>query len=75
MAHIIKADVSQTEENFGCAWSDETGTVVVTAETMDKLKENFEESLRFHIEGCLEDGDEVPEYLANGDYEVEYNVK
>lgn len=73
MAQTIKVDVSWTEDNFGCVWSDkDSGTVVVTAKTLDKLKEEFEDSLRFHIEGCIEDGDNLPEYLVNGDYEIEY---
>lgn len=69
----MKVDVTWTDDNFGCVWSDDVaGTVVVTAKTLDKLKADFEESLRLHIEGCLEDGDELPEYLVNGDYEIEY---
>ena len=73
MAQTIKVNVSWTEDNFGCIWSDEdSGTVLVTAKTLDKLKTEFEESLRFHIEGCIEDGDQLPEYLVNGDYEIEY---
>ena len=74
MAHILEVDVTHTGDNFGCAWSDETGTVVVTADTLDNLKTEFEDSLRFHIDGCLEDGDNVPEYLVKGDYKVEYNL-
>lgn len=70
---MMYVDVTWTEDNFGCAWSDDVaGTVVVTAKTLDKLKADFEESLRLHIEGCLEDGDDLPEYLVNGDYKIEY---
>lgn len=70
---MMKVDVTWTDDNFGCAWSDDVaGTVVVTAKTLDKLKADFEESLRMHIEGCLMDGDVLPEYLVNGDYTVEY---
>ncbi len=70
---MMKVDVTWTDDNFGCAWSDDVaGTVVVTAKTLDKLKADFEESLRLHIEGCLEDGDELPEYLVKGNYEIEY---
>lgn len=29
--------------------------------------------MRFHIEGCLKDGDTVPEYLKNGDYWIQYD--
>lgn len=70
---MMKVDVTWTDDNFGCAWSDDVaGTVVVTAKTLDKLKADFEESLRMHIEGCLMDGDVLPEYLVIGDYTVEY---
>ena len=73
MAKKIKVDVSWTEDNFCCAWADENlGTVLVTAKTLDKLKEEFKEALRLHIDGCVADGDKLPEYLANGDYEIEY---
>ena len=30
--------------------------------------------MRLHILGCIEDGDSFPEYLASGDYEIEYNL-
>lgn len=71
--HKLKVDVSWTGKNFGCSWSDEgAGTVVVTAKTFDKLKNDFKESLRLHIEGCVADGDNLPEYLVNGDYSIEY---
>lgn len=73
MAQTIKIDVSWTEDNFCCSWSDEeAGTVLVTAKTLDKLKKNFEESLRIHIEGCVADGDVLPEYLVKGEYKLEY---
>lgn len=75
MANVIKVDVTYNGNNYGCAWSDETGTVVVIAETFDKLKTEFVDSLRFHVEGCLEDGDSVPEYLVNGDYEIVFNLR
>ena len=70
---VLRIDVSWTEDNFCCGWSDENaGTVLVTAKTLEKLKEDFRESLNLHIQGCLADGDNLPEYLANGDYKLEY---
>ena len=69
----ISVNVSWTEDNFCCSWSDEdAGTVLVTAKTIEKLKHDFEESLRLHIQGCIDDGDWLPEYLVNGDYITEY---
>ena len=71
----INVDVSWTGDNFCCGWEDgQDGVVLVTAKTLQKLKEDFEESMRFHIQGCIEDGDVFPEYLVNGNYEIKYNL-
>lgn len=73
--HIIHVNVSWSGDNYCCVWEDgQDGSVVVTAKTMDKLKEYFAESLRLHIRGCVEDGDAFPEYLVNGDYDIEYDL-
>lgn len=73
--HKLTIDVSWTGKNFCCAWyDDDAGTVVATAKTLAKLKEDFAESLKWHIEGCVADGDVLPDYLVDGDYELEYNL-
>lgn len=71
----LKVHVGWSGKNFCCGLSEDIGgTVVVTAKTLAKAKEDFEESLRWHIEDCLADGDALPEYLANGDYEIDYEL-
>lgn len=73
--HKLTINVSWTGNNFCCAWDDEdAGTVVATAKNLAKLKHDFEESLKWHIEGCVADGDNLPEYLVRGDYELEYDL-
>lgn len=73
--HKLKIEVSWTGKNFCCAWYDEdAGTVIATAKTLEKLREDFAESLKWHIEGCVADGDNIPEYLIKGDYELDYNL-
>lgn len=73
--HKLKIDVSWTGKNFCCAWNEEdAGAVVATAKTLAKLKEDFEESLRWHIEGCVADGDILPQDLVDGEYELEYDL-
>lgn len=70
---IVK--VSWTGKNFCCAWSDDAaGSVVVTDKSLEKLKKDFEESLKWHIEGCITDGDVLPEYLVRGDYTLYYDL-
>ncbi len=73
--HKLTVEVRWTDDNYCCAWSDPmAGAVMVTAKTYQKLVEDFEESLRLHIEGCVMDGDTLPDFLVNGDYEIEYNL-
>lgn len=73
--HRLTINVSWTGKNFCCAWSDdEAGTVVTTAKTLAKLKEDFKESLKWHIEGCIADGDKLPKYLIDGDYDLDFSL-
>lgn len=73
--HKLKIHVGWSGKNFCCGLSEGIGgTVAVTAKTLAKLKEDFEESLRWHIEGCIADGDPLPDYLVTGDYELDYEL-
>lgn len=73
--HIIHVNVSWSGDNFCGLWDDgQHGSVIVTAKTIDKLKNYFSESLQLHIRGCIEDGDPLPEYLINGNYVIDYNL-
>ena len=45
-----------------------------TAPTFEALQKEAKESLEFHIEGLMENGEDVPEWLKNGDYEFVYNI-
>ncbi len=71
----VHVEVSWTGDNFCCSWDDgQDGAVYVTAKTFQKLKDDFTESIRLHIQGCIADGDTFPEYLVHGDYDIEYNL-
>ena len=69
----IRVDVDWCEKNFGASLGENVpGAVVVTAKTYDKLKKYVNEALREHIDFMVEDGDVVPSWLVNGDYELDY---
>ncbi len=71
----IRVDVQWCDKNFGASLGENVpGAVVVTAKTYEQLLNDVPESLRFHVEGMLADGDDVPQWLRNGDYELEYNL-
>lgn len=71
----IKVDVQWCDKNFGASLSDNVpGAVVLTAKSYEELLREVPETLRFHVEGMVEDGDDVPQWLREGDYELEYNL-
>lgn len=70
----IRVDVQWCNKNFGAAFGDNVpGAVVFTADTIERLHKEARETLKFHIEGMVEDGDEVSQWLLDGDYEFEWN--
>lgn len=75
MEHKLKIEISWSEKNYCCGLGYEgIGAILCTNKTIDGLKKDFEESLRFHVETMVEDGENVPTWLASGDYEIEYTL-
>jgi len=71
----IKVDVAWCGKNFGASLGyNVPGAVVLTAKTFEELQREVPETLRFHVEGMVEDGDDVPQWLIDGDYEFDYNL-
>lgn len=74
MERII-VNVSWCDHNFGASLSENVpGAVVLTAKTYDELINEVRSTLDFHIEGMIADGDDVPQWLRDGDYEFEYHL-
>ena len=71
----IKVNVQWCDKNFGASLGDNVpGAVVLTAKTYQELLREVPDALRFHVEGMIEDGDDVPQWLRDGDYEFEYHL-
>ena len=73
---IFKIQTGWTGTNFCCSLDDEdiNGVVVATARTLEEMKEEFADALKFHIEGCLANGDSLPDYLIKGDYRLQFEL-
>ena len=70
----IKVDVSFIGANF-CAGIDGIGGVVVaTHKTLEGVKQEFKEAFDFHIKGCIADGDDIPDYVRNGNFEFDFEI-
>lgn len=71
----IKVEVNWCEKNFACVWGcPDFGSIIVTNKTLEGLKKEFQKSLQWQIEDMLADGDDVPQFLASGDFEIEYDL-
>lgn len=69
----INVNVSWCEGNFCASLGDNIpGAVVFTAATYDDLLTETSSSLSFHVNGMLSDGDNVPQWLVDGDYEFDF---
>ena len=75
--HIMEkiiVNVAWCDRNYGGSLSSNVpGAVVFTAPTFDALQKEAKESLVFHVEDLMENGEDVPAWLKNGDYEFVYN--
>jgi len=60
--------VELTDNNYS-AYLESLPGCVSTGKTFEELKRNISEAIEFHIEGMLEDGDEIPFDLQ---YELAY---
>lgn len=72
----IKVEVSWSGKNYGGGWGHPgVGAIICTGKTLDEFKAEFLSALEFHVEGMLADGDTVPKWLADKDYQIEYDLK
>lgn len=67
---IINVDYT---DNFAAAPANEDIACISTGRTLDELKKNMEEALRWHIDSMREDGESIPAEFE-GDWELEWNL-
>jgi hypothetical protein len=72
--NTIQVKTGWSGKKYSCVADDTAlnGIVIVTHKSLEGLKKAFPESLQFHVEGCVQSGDVLPQWLLSGDYELEY---
>ena len=72
----IHVKVDWCEKNYGAVTECEAlnGVVAVTAKTYDGLLADLADAVRFHVEGCVADGDPLPEWMVKGEYEFDIEL-
>ena len=73
----IKVTVDWCGKNYAAYICDSRvgGVVLATSKTYSGLQKEAEESVRFQIEGCLNDGDDLPEDIQKGNYQLEFEKR
>lgn len=69
----VDIKIDWVPNNFGAVPMNENIACIATGNTLEEVEKNIVEALKFHIEGMLEDGEDVPaEFL--GDWEPEFHL-
>ena len=75
MMKKIKVEISWEDKNYCCGWGcDGFGAVICTNKTLDGVKSEFAKSLETQIKDMLAAGEFVPDWLASGEYEIEFSL-
>lgn len=71
---IFNVEVDWTDDNFCCGLYDENigGAVLSTGKTFEELKNKFISALEDHIKICVEDGDQLPQDVIEGKYDLNF---
>lgn len=72
----VKVKIDWSDSNFGAVTECEAlnGVVVVTAKTYDALMRELSEAIKEHVDGMRQDGEPVPGWLSQGDYEYDIEL-
>ena len=70
----LKVPINWTGNNY-CAGTDEiNGLILATHKTYNGVKAEFEAVLKSHIKSSVENGDYIPYYIQESDFEIEYEM-
>lgn len=70
----IKVKVEWSDNNFSAGTGQINGVVMATGKTLEDVEQSFRESFDFHIDGSLADGDKLPQYIIDKDYELDFHL-
>ncbi len=71
----ITVEVYWEEKNYCCGWGYEGfGAIVCTNKNLEDLKKEFEQSLSEQAAEMAADDEPIPQWLATGDYEINYEL-
>ncbi|MBQ7194557.1 MAG: type II toxin-antitoxin system HicB family antitoxin [Bacteroidales bacterium] len=69
----IVINVDWVSGNFAAAAANEEIACVATGKTLDEVRHNIVDAIRFHLEGMQEDGEFIPHEFS-GEWEPEFHL-
>ena len=71
----IKVKIGWSGDNYAALIENINGIVIATHKTFEGIKKEIKSALEFHIEGLLEDGDTVPDFVRDNNYELDFELQ
>lgn len=70
----IKVTIEWAGNNYSAGVGGINGAVFSTGKTLEAVKKNFAEAFSFHVNGSIDDGDKLPEYIVNENFEFKFEL-
>lgn len=71
----IVAKVEWCVKNYAGGWGyPGIGAIISTGKTLEEFKDDFKDAVEFHLDGMTEDGDNLPQWAVDRDYEIEFEL-
>lgn len=70
----IKVMVEWADNNFSAGTGQVNGVVMATGKTLEGVEDSFRQAFKFHIEGAKKDGDKLPGYIMDNNYELDFKL-
>ena len=70
----LNVPINWTGNKYSAGTGEINGLIIVTHKTLDGVKVEFESALKSHIENSISEGDYIPYYIQDGDFEIEYET-
>lgn len=71
----IKVEIYWEDKNYCCGWGcPEFGAVMCTNKNLEGLKADFEAAVKTQAEDMTAEGETLPQWLAEGDYQFDYTL-
>ena len=70
----LKVPIIWSRNNYSAGTDEIDGLVLATHRTLNGVISEFETVLKSHIKSSVENGDYIPYYIQEGDFEIEYEM-